>query len=63
MSAPYVLIDKAAEMIGYTRAAINAKIARGQWVEGREWIKGPDGRRFISMKGFEQWVLQQGKAA
>lgn len=58
---PYVLIDKAAELIGYSRSAIEAKIARGQWVEGRQWVKAPDGHRMISLKGFQQWV-EQGKA-
>jgi hypothetical protein len=55
---PYVLIDKAAELIGYSRSAIETKIARGQWVEGREWVKAPDGHRMISLKGFAQWVEQ-----
>jgi hypothetical protein len=58
---PYVLIDKAAELIGYSRSAIEAKIARGQWVEGRQWAKAPDGHRMISLKGVQQWV-EQGKA-
>jgi hypothetical protein len=58
---PYVLIDKAAELIGYSRSAIEAKIARGQWVEGRQWVKAPDGHRMISLKGVQQWV-EQGKA-
>lgn len=55
-SAPYVLIPKAAEITGYTRRAIEIKIAKGIWVEGREWVKAPDGHRLISIKGYAAWV-------
>jgi hypothetical protein len=60
--SPYVVIEKAAELTGYTRRAIEDKIARGVWIEGKEWLKAPDGRRLISMKGFAQWV-EQGRRA
>lgn len=56
VGADYVLIDKAAELTGYSRNAIELKIARGVWVEGRQWCKAPDGRRMISLKGYQQWV-------
>lgn len=52
----YVLISKAAELTGYTKRAIETKIARGQWVEGREWVKAPDGHRMISLRGYAAWV-------
>lgn len=55
-AAPYVLIKRAAELTGYTPRAIEEKIAKGVWLEGREWIKAPDGRRLISMEGFARWV-------
>lgn len=55
-AAAYVVIQKAAELTGYSRRAIELKIARGQWVEGREWVKGPDGRRLISLKGYAAWA-------
>lgn len=61
-TAPYVVIEKAAELTGYTRRAIEEKIAKGIWLEGREWVHAPDGRRLISMKGFERWV-EEGKAS
>jgi hypothetical protein len=54
--ADYVLIEKAAELTGYSRSAIEAKIARGQWMEGREWVKAPDGHRMISLSGYNAWV-------
>lgn len=54
--APYVVIAKAAEVTGYSRRAIEEKIAKGVWLEGREWFKAPDGRRLISIAGFARWV-------
>ena len=54
--APYVLLKKAADLTGLTVIAIEHKIARGQWLEGKEYRKGPDGRLYVSMKGFESWV-------
>jgi hypothetical protein len=58
--APYVLIPKAAEFTGYSRRAIELKIARGVWVEGEVWRKAPDGHRQSSMEGYRRWV--EGKA-
>lgn len=59
--APYVLIPKASEITGYTVKAIERKIERGQWVEGREWCKAPDGHRMISVEGYRRWV-ERGQA-
>jgi hypothetical protein len=56
--APYVLIPKAAEVTGYTVKAIERKIERGQWREGLEWRRAPDGRRMISLEGVKRWVEQ-----
>jgi hypothetical protein len=54
--ARYVTIALAAATVGYTVEAIEAKIARGVWVEGREWRRAPDGRVLIDTKGVERWV-------
>jgi len=56
LSAPYVTIEKAAEITGYTKRAIEAKIERGVWLEGDVWVHAPDGRRLISLRGYERWV-------
>lgn len=56
--APYVTIEKAAQVTGYSRRAIEAKIERGVWLKGLVWVNAPDGRRLISMKGFQQWAEQ-----
>lgn len=60
-TAPYVVLKKAEELTGYTVKAMERKIERGQWVEGKQWVKAPDGRRMLSIKGFKEWV-EQGRA-
>ena len=67
-TARYVVISLAAIKTGLTVKAINRKIEDGVWVENKEWRRGPDGRRYIDMKGYEQWVekapaLRSGKRA
>jgi len=52
----YVLIAKFCAESGYTEKAIRRKIEDGVWLENREFIRGPDGRIFIDMMGFERWV-------
>lgn len=55
VSARYVTIELAAAMTGFTPAAIRAKIAKGIWLEGRQWVKR-DGRVLIDMRGYEKWA-------
>ena len=52
----YVLIQKASEVTGYTPKAIEHKIAKGVWTEGKEYRHAPDGRLLIDLQGFEKWV-------
>jgi hypothetical protein len=54
--APYVVISLAAVVTGLSEKAIRRKIEEGIWVEGREYLRGPDGHVYISIKGFTQWV-------
>jgi hypothetical protein len=54
--AHYVQIPVAAQLTGYTEKAIRRKIDDGKWLEGREYIKAPDGHILISMKGYAQWA-------
>ncbi len=61
MSLNYLTIDKFSEVSGYTKEAIRSKIKRGQWLEGREWKKAPDGRNLINIEGYEQWVEGQAR--
>ena len=59
MSAPlnlrYVTIE-AFTASGYTVKAMQQKIHKGVWMEGREYRRGPDGRILIDMIGFVKWV-------
>jgi hypothetical protein len=52
----YVTIPLATALTGYTTYAIETKIARGVWLEGREWRRAPDGRVLIDLQGYERWV-------
>ena len=42
---------------GYSPKAVARKIEGGVWVEGREYVRAPDGRRLIDMDGFNRWAL------
>ena len=59
MSARYVTLDKFAAETGYTAKAIEIKIARGVWIEGRQFRRAPDGRVLVDMQGYEKWVEGQ----
>jgi len=61
--ARFVTIPLAESLTGYTTGAIETKIARGVWVEGREWRRTSDGRILIDMRGYERWVENQNQAA
>ncbi len=54
--APYVTIALAATITGLSEKAIRRKIEDGKWLEGREYMRSPDGGIFISMRGFTRWV-------
>ena len=58
MPAPYVTVDVAANITGYSEKAIRRKIQDGVWLEGKEYRKSPDGRVLISIKGYTSWVEQ-----
>ena len=52
----YVLLNVAAQMTGYTIKAMERKIERGDWLEGKVWVRAPDGRILIDMLGYQRWV-------
>lgn len=54
--ARYVLLRLAQHMTGYTVKAMQRKIERGDWVEGKVWIRAPDGRILVDMTGYHKWV-------
>jgi hypothetical protein len=55
----YITIAKLSSETGYTEKAIEVKIARGVWLENRQYRRAPDGRILIDRVGYEQWVEGQ----
>jgi hypothetical protein len=55
-TARYVLLGVATAITGYSVKAMQRKIERGDWAEGKVWLRAPDGRILLSIEGFEKWV-------
>jgi hypothetical protein len=56
LPARYVLLPLANALTGYTVKAMERKIERGDWPEGRVWKRAPDGHVMIDLVGYERWV-------
>lgn len=41
---------------GYTKKAVERKIATGVWREGREFVRAPDRRILIDTEAYERWA-------
>ena len=41
---------------GYSEKAVARKIEDDVWVEGREYVRAPDGRLLIDTEGYEAWA-------
>ncbi len=54
--APYYLLVNADKITGLSVGAMRKKIERGQWLEGKQYIKAPDGNLYLSVKGYTSWV-------
>jgi hypothetical protein len=52
----YVLLPLAELVTGYTVKAMERKIERGDWVEGKLWRRAPDGHILIDLVGYQKWV-------
>lgn len=55
----WLTIEKFSAETGYTPDAVRSKIKRGDWLEGKVWIKAPDGRILMDTEGYEKWVTSQ----
>lgn len=55
-TARYVLLPLAYLITGYSVKAMEGKIARGDWQEGKVWRRAPDGRVHIDIEGYQRWV-------
>lgn len=54
--ARYVLLPVAQLVTGYTVKAMERKIERGDWQEGKLWRRAPDGHICIDLLGYEKWI-------
>ena len=57
--ARYVLLPLASAITGYTVKAMERKIERGDWPEGRVWKRAPDGHITVDVFGYQKWVEGQ----
>ena len=55
-AARYVLLPLANLLTGYSVKAMERKIERGDWQEGKVWKRAPDGRILIDVLGYQRWV-------
>jgi hypothetical protein len=55
-TARYVLLPLANLLTGYSVKAMERKIERGDWQEGKVWRRAPDGRIVIDVLGYQRWV-------
>jgi hypothetical protein len=55
-TARYVLLPLANLLTGYSVKAMERKIERGDWQEGKVWKRAPDGRVVIDVLGYQRWV-------
>ena len=60
--ATYVTIDAFCQRTGYTGKAVRRKIEDGKWPEGVLYVRAPDGRIFINVEAFNQWVASRYRA-
>jgi hypothetical protein len=54
--ARYVLLPLATALTGYSVKAIERKIERGDWLEGKVWKRAPDGHILFDIVGYQKWV-------
>ena len=55
-TARYVLLPVANLLTGYSVKAMERKIERGDWLEGKVWKRAPDGRIVIDVVGYQRWI-------
>jgi hypothetical protein len=52
----WVMLRRAAEVTGLSVGAIEKKVQRGVWLEGVQWRRAPDGRRWFSLPAIKAWI-------
>lgn len=61
--AKYVKLPLFEALTGYTEKAVRRKIEEGVWIEGKQYVRAPDGHILVSMEGYYAWVEGQKLAA
>ena len=56
MAYKYATINKMAELSGYTHKALEKKIETGVFLQGRHYLKSPDGRIQFIISAVESWI-------
>lgn len=52
----YLLLTEWLKRSGYSKDAFNGKRQSGVWLEGKHWIKSPDGKLQVDWRAVEQWI-------
>lgn len=51
-TARYIRLPLFEQLTGYTQKAVRRKIEEGNWVEGKQFKRAPDGHILIDMQGY-----------
>jgi len=55
----WVLIPAFAALTGYSEKAVRRKLEDGVWIEGKHYLKAPDGRITMNLQEYYKWVEQR----
>lgn len=55
----FVTVGIYATISGRSANAIRMKIKEGKWLDGREFVRDPDGTVLIDREGVQKWVLKK----
>jgi hypothetical protein len=60
-AGPVFRVDLAPAVFGLSRKAVEGKVYRGDWIEGREYHRAPDGSIWLDKAGVQKWVISGGR--
>lgn len=52
----YVRVPIFCAATGYSKDAVDAKIRKGVWIEGKQYRRAPDGHILVDLRRFHEWV-------
>lgn len=56
MDIKWVTILKCSRRTGYAEDVVREKISSGEWPQPYLWKQAPDGRIFINLEAWSEWV-------